>query len=1777
MQESLLKRIQKYILEHVHVKRWRRIVGSLACLVVFCTTYALILPALTMTSTTYCGLEEHTHSDECYSEVLVCGQEEMAAHEHTDACYTTQQVLTCGMEESAGHTHTDACYDEAGNLICGMEESEGHTHTDACYTEEKTLTCTESTAGHIHSVDCYEKQLTCGKEEHTHSLACYSDSTADVETADVWERTLPTDLTGVWADDVLSVAKSQLGYTESEKNYEVDDEGNTKGYTRYGDWYGVPYGDWCAMFASFCLNYANVPDTAIPYEASCAKWVEKLTQTEQYQSVDSGYTPNPGDLIFFDNKNAGTANHVGIVTEAVTENDATYVKTIEGNSANKVCENRYLIDNEHILGYGVLPEHCECYDNDGNQICEDGCTCDCHNHTWSEDMQPAAETEAEATADAYSLSYQGEDYEVVLSWNEEGVLPEGTELTAVEISANSEEYQQYYQQTVSALAEQGQLAEGEELPFARYFDVQLTYNGESIEPTGTVNVTVNYADSVLDDGTQVGAVHFTDDGTDILSAIATAGESGTAISHQQDSFSTVGDYGIMTANNGVTGSGATQATVTLTWADGDDNHKDEGVTVNLLKNGTQVNSTELNNTTGKGLSYTFTGLDSSATYSIQYTINGYTTTENVTTSTGTAWQKASSLSNGNTYVLVYDISSGSGSTVNYVGANSSTDLGAGSVTVESDGSLIYNPDTTMQWKYTDSKLQNVAYTNRYLSTVDSNSYFGAKKSTSSPGNISYSGNKIQTGNYYLTGYNGVTTRWYVATSYTLYQKTDVNQLNFTITATKSGSSSGGSTTAGQFEHSKTIDYLGDGVTNPDTNLSGTDYYRLYLDMTGTTGTSEPVDLLIVVDASGSMSTSDVSINGKTVRRDTAVTTFLNGSASSVTSDGFISKFLSVNSENKVSVVRFYGPTGISTSSNRGYSYTKDSDVKLDWTSSSTFVSCANENNNGTNYEAGLLQATSQFSKVKNDGHKKVMIFLSDGVPTFYIDDSGNRQGTGVYANESNVNNCKQPSKDAFDAFYKSNSDVLVYTIGVSGDINGTDLETSKSPEVLEYMAEKGGGEYIGVTSDMDSLKTEMKSLVYPKNVSITDELSQYVRYYGDQPDVKVTMTDKTTGTVTTLYENGAVTSAGSGILASVTYTDADTSETPAGSTGTVTAKFVESYQLDQNCTYTLSFNVETTQTAYNEYASSGYNATGDANTDYGENTTSSNQSGFHSNTHAWVTYTTGGVEHTEDYAHPVVQVITVPDVPSNPDSDGTPTFAHTKTIDSLNDGVDNPDTSLSGTDFYRLYLDMTGKTEPVDLLLVVDGSWSMGVNSDIDNERRDVALGEFLNGTSSDEGFISYFLGLNAENKISVVQFAGDGTYNGDYSNGAYGSLGGNNISKNGWSIDNDSSVLLDWNSAGTIGSSQPDCTAQYNAGTNYEAGLKKATSQLSKVADDGNRKVMVFLSDGAPTYFVIDQNDVGKKSTYSATSNMHETDLSASNVGKRYGHGFGTEYADIKEATKQAFDDFVESNPGVLVYTVGVSKSVTEVTYGNNGEVQSSPEVLQYMAEKGGGNYYAITDSMSTLKEELQSLFYPSNVTITDKLSQYVRYYGDQPDVKVTMKNNSTGAETVLYENGQSTNTTIFSTVKYYDGDTADTPTESTGIVQAVFNPSYKLSPDYTYTLSFNVKSTQTTYNEYRYNGMDYNGVTGDANTDYGTNTTSSNQPGFHSNTIAWVDYTVDKKKYSSLYDHPVVQVNLTGPELPATGGSGTLWYTAGGAVLVGGSLLYGFGRRRKRERRVQ
>lgn len=374
MKESLSQQTANLKHKNNRHKRWKGIVSILACMVVFCTVYALILPALTAEGTPHCGKEEHTHTEDCYEKKLICGKEEgEGAHHHTDECYREEPVLVCTTPESDGHKHTDDCYTEEQvltctntdpdhvhndidgcytterKLTCGKEEGEGaHHHTEECYETKRELICgQEENDGHKHTDDCYKKELVCGKEEHKHILACYSDPNADVEDGNVWQRTVSSvTLTGNWGADLAAIAKTQSGYTESTANYAVAEDGQTiHGYTRYGAWANDPYRDnWSAQFADFCLSYAGVPTSAVPQNSDCSAW---------NYTIPDGYTPKTGDLLLLDTDSNGSADHAGIVTSV---SDST-LSAIVGDADKAVRNNTYNIGSETIKGYVSIPEN----------------------------------------------------------------------------------------------------------------------------------------------------------------------------------------------------------------------------------------------------------------------------------------------------------------------------------------------------------------------------------------------------------------------------------------------------------------------------------------------------------------------------------------------------------------------------------------------------------------------------------------------------------------------------------------------------------------------------------------------------------------------------------------------------------------------------------------------------------------------------------------------------------------------------------------------------------------------------------------------------------------------------------------------------------------------------------------------------------------------------------------------------------------------------------------------------------------------------------------------------------------------------------------------------------------------------------------------------------------------------------------------------------------------------------------------------------------------------
>ena len=457
-------------------RRKRRIwVAGLCCTVAAATAYALTRPALTMTQQTFCGQEAHTHDESCYETILICGQDEQlpveqpTPHVHTEDCYAAHLVLVCGQEESEEHTHTEDCCQTQYELICPLEEGEAEDEPEI--------------PAHVHTDACYETRLICEKPEHTHSLSCYADAQADLESASVWEQTIPQTLSGQWRADVVAVAESQLGYAASTRNYIVDEAGGMHGYTRYGAWYGSPYGEWCAMFASFCLHYAGVPEDSIPAQAGCIRWVEQLQALGRYAAAGAA-APQPGDLVFFDTGSDGYADHVALVAEVSA--DGASLTTIEGNVGGCVVRKQHALDEAGLLGFGILPEQedngetpeepaepetpartplcgheehshtADCYDETGALICAleehthtDACyepaaektpLCGLEEHTHTEDCYSAdgtlvcelpEHTHTDACYEAAStqrFSYADAQLQLTLTVESAQPLPEGTEL-----------------------------------------------------------------------------------------------------------------------------------------------------------------------------------------------------------------------------------------------------------------------------------------------------------------------------------------------------------------------------------------------------------------------------------------------------------------------------------------------------------------------------------------------------------------------------------------------------------------------------------------------------------------------------------------------------------------------------------------------------------------------------------------------------------------------------------------------------------------------------------------------------------------------------------------------------------------------------------------------------------------------------------------------------------------------------------------------------------------------------------------------------------------------------------------------------------------------------------------------------------------------------------------------------------------------------------------------------------------------------------------------------
>ncbi|MEG2603654.1 MAG: peptidoglycan-binding protein [Clostridia bacterium] len=175
-----------------------------------------------------------------------------------------------------------------------------------------------------------------------------------------------------FVQNVLDVARGELGYTEGANNY-----------SKYGTWAGEPNAAWCAEFVGWCVNRADalngtkLLDVVYPNysgqntgrdwvikrgrfvyrKGNCPDWGYQWLLGDTGLLTKNGYIPRSGDLVFFSYNDAGDTEHVALVEYCATdEQGRVVIHVIEGNNPSCVQRNSYLLNNSQVLGFGVCED-----------------------------------------------------------------------------------------------------------------------------------------------------------------------------------------------------------------------------------------------------------------------------------------------------------------------------------------------------------------------------------------------------------------------------------------------------------------------------------------------------------------------------------------------------------------------------------------------------------------------------------------------------------------------------------------------------------------------------------------------------------------------------------------------------------------------------------------------------------------------------------------------------------------------------------------------------------------------------------------------------------------------------------------------------------------------------------------------------------------------------------------------------------------------------------------------------------------------------------------------------------------------------------------------------------------------------------------------------------------------------------------------------------------------------------------------------------------------------
>lgn len=460
MKHRRLTAQEQYARKRKRRMQWRRITVCLAAIVVFCTTYALILPAITMEKG--CEIPEHVHTEECYTKITeitstvpVCNEETLKFHRHEEGCYNEERELICGYADFLVHTHDANCFDEAGNLWCSLPEVKEHTHDESCYlttsphvhddgcyalergelicgehehtedcrTEVTNLVCSEE---HEHTEDCYEivSELTCGfPEDHQHGDDCYDwTKTLICQQSTEGERILVCEKDEIRLHEHTNACYDSQGVLICEKTEilehqhgeecfgEITEPVDTENLTCQNSQEGHEHSALC--YGSWQLQCEIMEHT---HNEECSPKLEDEPEQEPEPEPEPGSLAEPESLQEPEEPVYNCEQEEHTHGEGCYDQEGTLICSLAEHTHGEAC----LTASEEVIYYCEKEEHTHgegCYDEEGTLICS------LAEHTHSEECLVAPLTDEEIKANEEKFAEQVEELESQGSLTEENRL-----------------------------------------------------------------------------------------------------------------------------------------------------------------------------------------------------------------------------------------------------------------------------------------------------------------------------------------------------------------------------------------------------------------------------------------------------------------------------------------------------------------------------------------------------------------------------------------------------------------------------------------------------------------------------------------------------------------------------------------------------------------------------------------------------------------------------------------------------------------------------------------------------------------------------------------------------------------------------------------------------------------------------------------------------------------------------------------------------------------------------------------------------------------------------------------------------------------------------------------------------------------------------------------------------------------------------------------------------------------------------------------------------------